>query len=121
MIDSTPWVDRPHPGPRAQRLILTPEHREQVEALLRCGTTPQREARRAQGLLLMVDGVGPGDIALLLGVHKRTVVGWRSHFKKASNPVAELADAPRSGRPPSLSPRSTRRRSLPKRVGLHRM
>lgn len=121
MIDSTAWVDRPHPGPRAARLALTPEQREQAEALLRRGTTPLREARRAQALLLMADGVGPGDIALLVGVHERTVVGWRSHFKKASNPVDELADAPRSGRPPSLSPRSRRRRSLPKRASLRAM
>jgi DNA-directed RNA polymerase specialized sigma24 family protein len=116
MIDSTPWVDRPHPGPRAERLALTQAEREQVEALLRCGTTPLREARRAQALLLMADGVGPGDIAQLVGVHERTVLAWRSHFKKASSPVDELADAPRSGRPPSLSPRPRRRRSSPKRA-----
>lgn len=116
MIDSTPWVDRPHPGPRAEQLALAPAQRVQVEALLRCGTTPLREARRAQALLLMADGVGPGDIALLVGVHERTVVGWRSHFKKAVNPVDELADAPRSGRPPSLSLSARRRRSLPRRA-----
>jgi hypothetical protein len=120
MIDSAPWVDRPHPGPRAQRLVLAPEQREQAEALLRSGTTLLRVARRAQALLLMDDGVGPGDIAHLLGVHKRTVLDWRSHFKRAANPLDELADAPRSGRPPSLSPKRMRRVSSPKRVALRR-
>ena len=119
MIDSTPWVNRPHPGPRAERLALTPKQREAVEALLRAGTTEVRVARRAQALLLMADGAGPGDIAMLVGVHLRTVTGWRVCFKQAPDPVAMLADAPRSGRPPSLSPRpmqpgSSRRDAAPR-------
>ena len=118
MIDSARWVDRPHPGPRAERLALTPEQREEVEALLRKGTTDLRVARRAQALLLMADGVGAGDIAGLVGVHERTVFDWRSHFKKAANPLDALTDAPRSGRPPSLSRRPMQPRSSPTRVNL---
>lgn len=118
MIDSTPWVDRPHPGPRAERLALTPEQRKAVESLLRSGTTELRVARRAQALLLMADGVGAGDIARLVGVHERTVFDWRRQLKKAANPLDELTDAPRSGRPPSLSPKPMPRRSSPKPVDL---
>jgi transposase len=116
MIDPTPWVNRPHPGPRAERLVLTPEQREAVEALLRSGTTELRVARRGQALLLMADGVGPEDIAKLVGVHVRTVIEWRLRFKKAANPLDMLADALRSGRPPSLSRRQTPQESYRKRV-----
>lgn len=73
--------------------------------MLRCGTTELRVARRAQALLLMAEGVGLGDIARLVGVNLRTVEEWRSRFQKAADPLAALADAPRSGRPPSLSRR----------------
>lgn len=116
MIDSTPWVERPHPGPRAERLGLTREQRDAVEALLGCGTTELRVARRAQALLLMDDGVGLGDIAQVMGVHVRTLEKWRKRFKNADNPVVALADAPRSGRPPSLSRRRTPQGSSPKHV-----
>src|SRR5260221_2397377 len=118
MIDSTPWVNRPHPGPRAERLALTPEQREALETLLRAGKTQVRVARRAQALLLMADGVGPGDIAMLVGADLRTVIEWRLRFKKADDPLTMLADAPRSGRPPSLSPKRMRRGSLPKPADL---
>jgi hypothetical protein len=118
MIDSTPWVNRPHPGPRAERLPLTTEQREALETLLRAGTTEMRVAHRAQAQLLMADGVGPGDIAMLVGVHVRTVIEWRLRFKKATDPLAVLADAPRSGRPPSLSRRPMRQGWSPRHVDL---
>jgi hypothetical protein len=118
MIDSTPWVNRPHPGPRAERLALAPEQREVLETLLRAGTTQTRVARRAQALLLIADGVGPGDIAMLLGADVRTVVEWRLRFKQAADPLTMLADAPRTGRPPSLSRTPTRRKSSPKLADL---
>jgi len=119
MIEPAHWAERPHPGPRAERLALTSDQRDAVEALLGCGTTELRVARRAQALLLMADGVGLGDIARLMGVHVRSVEEWRSRFKKAANPVATLADAPRSGRPPSLSRKRTPQGSSPKRVDRH--
>ena len=99
MIDPQPWVNRPHPGPRAKRLPITPEQREAVEAALRPGKTEQRIAKRAQALLLMAEGVCNGDIAMLVGVHVRTVEKWKARFTGTDDPVARLADAPRSGRP----------------------
>ena len=120
MIDPQPWVNRPHPGPRAKRLPITPEQREAVEAALRPGKTEQRIAKRAQALLLMAEGVGNGDIAMLVGVHVRTVEKWKARFTGTDDPVARLADAPRSGRPPSLSRTLMLRASRPKPVGLRR-
>lgn len=118
MIDPEPWVKRPHPGPRAERFPLTRQQREAVEAAIRPGTTEVRRAKRGQALLLMADGVGSDDIAMLLGVHVRTVFEWKKRFAGAEDPVAKLADAPRSGRPPSLSRTRMRRASKRKPVDL---
>jgi hypothetical protein len=101
MIDSTPWVGRAHPGPRTVPLALTEEERKAVVARLGPATVQKRVFLRAQALLLMADGVAPGHVATLLGVHERTVWKWKKRFEHA--PVERLADAPRSGRPPSLS------------------
>ncbi|MGH7270440.1 MAG: helix-turn-helix domain-containing protein [Polyangiaceae bacterium] len=62
----------------------------------------QRIVRRAQAVLMMADGVPATDIARLLGMHVCTVDDWRKRFDCAK-PSEKLADAPRSGRPPSLS------------------
>ena len=115
-INPEPWVSRPHPGPRAKPLALTAAQREAVEAAVRPAKTEVRKVRRAEALLLMAAGVGGGDIAMLLGVHGWTVEKWKARFAAASDPVAKLADAPRSGRPASLSPRPTVRGSKPPRA-----
>ncbi len=51
---------------------------------------------------MMADAVPGTDIARVLGVHPHTVEKWRRRFE-CENPSERLADAPRSGRPPSLS------------------
>ena len=88
MIDAEPWVSRPHPGPRAKRFPLTPQQLEAVEAALRPAKTELRIAKRGQALLLMAEGVGNGDIAMLVGVHVRTVEKWKARFAGADDPVA---------------------------------
>ncbi|WP_437932735.1 helix-turn-helix domain-containing protein [Sorangium sp. So ce291] len=50
--------------------------------------------RRGEALLLMADGVAPGDVAKILGVHPRTVQRWRARFRGPA-PESKLADAPR--------------------------
>ena len=85
-----------------------------IEAALRPDTVERRVFQRAQALLLMADGVPATDIAKLLGVHLRTVFRWKTRFQ-CEHPEEKLADAPRPGRPPSLSrkptvPRFSRRR-----------
>ena len=116
MIDPEPWVNRPHPGPRATPFPLSAKKREAIEAAVRPAKTQVRHAKRAQALLLLAAGVGAPDIARLLGVHERTVWSWKARFAGVDDPVEKLADAPRSGRPPSLSRTPTRRGSKPKRV-----
>lgn len=113
MIDSTPWAQRPHPGPPTVPLPLSDEQRSDLEAVLRPDKVEKRIARRAQALLLMADGVTACDIAMVLGVHARTVEKWRVRFS-SGDPLTKLADAPRSGRPRALSRTSTAPRSSPK-------
>lgn len=103
MIDASPWVDRPHRGPRAEAFALTEEERLGVENAIRPAKTEKRIAVRGQALLLMADGVSAEDVAQILGVHPRTAWKWKQRFAAADDLVAALADAPRSGRPRSLS------------------
>ncbi len=70
----------------------------------------RRIVTRAQAVLFMADGVPACDIAMVLGVHERTVFKWRKRFE-CEAPALKLADAPRSGRPPSLSRTPTAPRS----------
>lgn len=116
MIDPEPWVSRPHRGPRAMPLPLTREQREAVEAAIRPASAEKRVVKRGEALLLMAAGVSQHDVARALGVHPRTAEKWRRRFIEADDPVSKLADAPRSGRPPSLSRTPTRHASRPRRV-----
>jgi hypothetical protein len=121
MIDPEPWVVRPHPGPRAVPVQLTRHQREAVEAAVRPAKTETRVAKRGQAVLLMAAGVGAADIAMLVAVHVRTVFKWKARIAKAEDPASKLADAPRSGRPPSLSAKRMRRESKRRHVGRRRM
>lgn len=102
MIDYGALVGRAHGGRRTVCLDLRPEERAKVEAALRPAKAEQRVVRRAQAVLMMADGVPGTDIARLLGVHAHTIEKWRRRFE-CENPSERLADAPRSGRPPSVS------------------
>lgn len=99
-------------------LPLTAEQRMEIEAAMRPDKVERRIFQRAQALLLMADGVPATDIAKLLGVHLRTVFRWRTRFQ-CEHPEQKLADAPRPGRPPSLSAELTAPRSSP-RPAAHR-
>lgn len=118
MIDSTAWVNRPHPGRKTVAHPLRLAHRAELEATLRRPTTELRVARRAQGLLLLADGVAAPDVAMLVGVHERTVEAWRKRFRDAEDPIERLADAHRAGRPPSLSRTPMLRASSPRHAAL---
>ncbi|HEX3584123.1 MAG TPA: helix-turn-helix domain-containing protein [Thermoanaerobaculia bacterium] len=111
MIDPEPWLARPHPGPRATPLPLSPEAREAVAARIRPATAEKRIVLRGAALLAMADGLSIVDTSKALHVNARTVRRWRRRFKDAEDVALALADAPRSGRPPSLSPTRMRRAS----------
>ena len=89
-------------GPPTIPIALTTEQRQQVEAMLRRGKVEKRVYLRGRALLLMAEGVPANRIAWELRVHERTTERWRQRFQQG-DPVQMLADAPRSGRPRSLS------------------
>ena len=119
MLDSSHWANRPHFGRPTRPLPLSDAQRSEIEAALRPDKVEKRVLRRGQAALFMADGVPAVDIAKLVGVHLRTVLKWRKRLD-CDDPVKKLADAPRSGRPPSLSQRPTAPRSSPTVAGCRR-
>jgi hypothetical protein len=92
-----------------------------VEAAIRPATAEKRVVKRGEALLLMASGVSVRDTAHAVGVDERTAFEWRQRFSTTDDPVSKLVDAPRSGRPPSLSPRPPRPGLKPKRANRREM
>jgi len=95
------------PSPHAPPIVLDDETREQLEALARAHSTPQAFAFRARIVLRAADEDAPCNlqIAVELDCARDTVGLWRRRF--ATQGLAGLQDAPRSGRPRSFSPLAT--------------
>jgi hypothetical protein len=110
MINASAWANRQHLGRPTVALALSAEDRTQLEDLLGKPTVEKRIFLRGQALLFMADAVPACDIARLLGVHERTVFEWKQRFT-CDKPLERLKDAPRPGRPPSLSRTRTAQRS----------
>ena len=93
------------PAPHATSIVLDDVVLEQLRSLVRAGSTPQAFAFRAQIVLRAADEDAPPNlqIAAELGCSKDTVGLWRRRF--AAQGLAGLQDAPRSGRPRTVSPR----------------
>lgn len=120
MINPQVWVARSHRGPRATPLPLTAEQREVIEAAIRPATAEKRVVKRGEGLLLMASGVSIRDTAKAVGVNARTAFEWRQRVLDAKGHKEILADAPRSGRPTSLSRTLTQRELKAKHVDRRR-
>jgi transposase len=77
--------------------------RRQLEGMLRGGIEPVRVVKRAQVLRLLDQGTGPPQVADALGLSPQTVrnMGWRY---VAAGLDRALAERPRPGPPPALSP-----------------
>ena len=93
-------------GPKPPVVELSPEVRQELEALLRRRSLPQQLALRARIILAAADGANNSQIARSLGLETDTVRLWRSHWLSfAPIPLSEfslderLSDVPRSGRP----------------------
>ena len=83
---------------------LTDEARQQLQSLVRSGTRPVRVVCRAQILLKSDEGLTDEEIVEELSCGERTVRNVRKRFCTEGLEPA-LIDAPRSGRPPSFTPR----------------
>jgi transposase len=90
----------------APALILTRRQRQQLEAIVRKRTHPQRLVERARIILKSGDGLPILKIAHQLELALNTVRKWRRRWE--SMPDAEiaqrLADLPRPGAPARITP-----------------
>ena len=86
------------------RFHLRPGEQKQLQDILTQGPYAKQHCR-IQALLWLAAGEPPDRIADLLGVSRRTVYYWAERFQQRPGwDVADrLADAPRSGRPPTAS------------------
>jgi putative transposase len=91
----------------ADPVTVLPEQREALEQLVRTRSTPQQLALRARMMLHAAEGVGVRESARDLGVWPKTVRYWRRRWRQAADRQSvpeRLADAPRSGAPPTYTP-----------------
>jgi transposase len=81
--------------------VLTARELGDLQSLLQAPTA--REPRRAQALLWLAQGFPVEEVADLLGISRQTVYNWARRFQDRDGDEARprLADAPRSGRPPT--------------------
>src|SRR5262245_1244317 len=102
------------PLPSAPPVLLAAEDRSRLEALARASSTPQALAQRCRLILRAAAPDRPtnGRVAAEMGCDRHTVGLWRTRF--VAHGLAGLRDAPRSGRPPRVSPRAARHRRRPR-------
>jgi transposase len=92
-------------------VALTDAQRHELEALTRRHSAPQQLVFRARIILAAADGLSHAQIARRLGTTAVTARLWRNRWVGLSGvPDADLsaedrlADAPRAGRPPRITP-----------------
>ena len=101
-------------GRIAAPLELTTERRQNLTALSRAHSTPQKLAERARIILLAADGVSVSETARRLCIWRKTASIWRktaSMWRKrwreadaAASTAERLSDAPRCGAPGKFTP-----------------
>ena len=93
------------PALAAVTVSVSPEEREVLEGLVRAHSTPQQLGKRARLILQAADGVGVRESARQVGVWPKTARYWRKRWRQADGrSIGErLADAPRSGKPPTYT------------------
>jgi len=91
----------------AAPLELTAEQRQELTALIRAHSTPQKLAERARIIILAADGAGVGKTAQRLGIWRKTASTWRRRWQDADatkSTAERLSDAPRCGAPGKFTP-----------------
>jgi hypothetical protein len=99
------------PGPKPPGIVLTDAERAELERLVRSHSTGQALARRVRVVLLADTGFSNMEIARLVpmdeeavGLWRRRWVAWRAQPLAKVSVRERLADAPRPGAQPRLSP-----------------
>ncbi len=80
---------------------LTPDERDAVERTARSRTAPARAVERARIVALARAGAGVAEVSRAVGVCEDTVRRWIRRFNAGG--LDGLADAGRSGRPPTYT------------------
>jgi len=94
-------------GRKGARVELTTETRQELTALSRAHSTPQKLAERARIILLAADGVSVSETAQELGIWRKTASAWRKRWREADaakGTAERLCDAPRCGAPGKFTP-----------------
>jgi Homeodomain-like domain len=93
------------PVPIACPLSLAPEEHARLESLVRAHSTPQALAFRCRLILRITAPDRPSNlhVATEMACARPTVGRWRQRY--LAHGFQGLQDAPRSGRPPRVSPR----------------
>jgi transposase len=86
---------------KKQHLKLSPADRQYLASLLAKGKLTAKAFKRATGLLELDRGKTLLSVAETLGVHYLTVAAWRDGYRDQG--LKCLEDAPRSGRPVTIS------------------
>jgi len=89
-------------GAKAVDIVLREDERQELEAIVRAGSSPQSLVRRARVALLAAEGKENREISRLVDLSEKAVGKWRRRFDKGR--PAALRDAPRSGRPSRYTP-----------------
>jgi transposase len=82
----------------ARAIVVSDEDRLALSKWAAGRTTPVRLAQRSRIVLLAADGMANKDIAVEVGVNRRTVSRWRGRFAELGLAGIQK-DAPRGGRP----------------------
>ena len=92
-------------GPKPPAVPLSEAERHTLHTLIRAHKTPQHLSFRAQGILLLAEGLSAPDVARRLGTTRTTVRRWRRHWRKRHGCAvsARLHDASRPGAPTTFS------------------
>ena len=86
---------------------LSEDERKVLQSWVRSGTTELRMAQRAGMILMAAEGKTNVAIAEQLATRTARISKWRVRF--ASDRLAGLCDAPRSGKPPRYTARTEKR------------
>ena len=89
------------PSSSVVSIELSDSEREQLVSWSRRLTSAQALAQRSRIVLLVAEGLGTGEVAERLGVHRNTVAKWRRRFEIER--VDGLVDEPRPGRPRTVT------------------
>jgi len=86
----------------ARAVTLTPEQRQNLEAIARARSLPARLVERSRIVLMATAGKKDREISAALAITPKKAARWRARFLKKGLPGL-AKDAPRAGRPQSIT------------------